>query len=107
MGYRQRERREREATPSNTPGEALSLVGQLLRQGVREEKQKWYGLLIFLPRFYLTLRFNRRLRQMWAGMEAAQRRGGAEAEAARQEFRDEFMALLVEKKLVKPAARPE
>jgi len=102
MGYRERQRREQNTTPDATPGEALSLVGQLLRQGMREEKQKWYGLLIFLPRFYLTLRFNRRLRQTLARTVAVQRRGGAEAEAAQKEFVDEFMALLVAKKLVKP-----
>ena len=107
MGYRERQRRERETIPDATPGEALSLVGQLLWQGVREEKQKWYGLLILLPRFYLTLRFSRRLRQISARVEAAQQRGGPEAEAARQESTEEVMALLVEKKLVKPAIKPK
>ena len=107
MGYRERQRREQDSTPDATPGEALSLLGQLLWQGVREERQKWYGLLIFLPRFYLTVRFSRRLRQMSARVEASQRRGGAEAEAARKEFQDELMALLVEKNLVKPAVKPE
>jgi hypothetical protein len=101
MGYGERQRRQQDVDP--VPVSALpSLVGQLLWQGVREERQKWYGLLIFLPRFYLALRFNRRLRQLCAQMAAAKRAGGTEAEAAQQEFEREFMALLLEKKLVKP-----
>ena len=93
MGYRERQRQERAVDSDLDAASPLRLIGQLLWLGLRRDIRTLYGLLIFVPRFYLTLRFSRRMRQI------------SERMAAQQEFQRELMALLVEKKFVKPDAK--